>query len=83
MPYHGHVTALAFVGPGGIAFLSDDLGGVDIQRMSPASILVQTMDHDPAVHSIQPHHPFSFSGSAQPVPRRIRAGQMIQMQQAA
>ncbi len=81
--HHGHVTPLALAGPGRIPFFRNDPGGVDIQSVGPALQLAQTLGHDPAIHPVQPHQTCPFSGATQPVPRRVRAGQMIQMQQAA
>lgn len=50
--HHGHVTALALVGPGRSLFLRNDLGGVDIQGVGPASEFTQPMGDDPAIHPV-------------------------------
>ena len=52
-------------------------------RVGRASKFPQPLGHDPTVHPIQSGQTFPFSGAAQPVTGRVRAGQMIQMQQAA
>ena len=81
--HHGHVATFPFIGPGRIPFLRNDLGGIDIQGVLPAFQLTQTLGHNPAIHPVQARQSGAFSGTAQPVTRRVRAGQSLQMQQAA